>query len=486
MPAPPPWLTAAISLLEVSLTTLALEKDNLDWKRTLSENKERLAEHLSAFANYPGGGYLVFGISDLGQVVGLDSNEARQLVADIANLGRDALLPPLTCLHEVVEFRQRQILLVHVCESGEKPVHRRGKSIEEAWIRSNATTRKASRQEVAQLMLNSAAPRWETVRATSMLRADEVPAAIDVDGLGSLLGKPVPADEVGKLRWLEDEKFIQADGRGYYVTNLGAISGARMIENFPGIKRKAARVVRYSGTDKINMLGETSGKFGYAIGFKGLIEYVQGVLPHSEVIEQALRRKVTLYPEVAIREIVANSLIHQDFSVTGAGPIIDIFSDRIEISNPGALIHGKNVDRLIGATPQSRNEDLASTFRRFGICEERGSGFQRAVEAIEFYGMPPMRIQSIDTFLKVTLFAPKDFSDMSGEERIEATYQHACLLYFSNKAMTNTSLRIRFKLGDKYRTQVSNLIAQAASAGRIKRKNNGDGHKFAEYEPYWV
>jgi len=75
------------------------------------------------------------------------------------------------------------------------------------------------------------------------------------------------------------------------------------------------------------------------------------VLPHSEVIKQSLRTEATVYPEIALRELIANALIHQDFGITGAGPMVDIFDDRITITNPGALLPSKRPDRLIGTTP---------------------------------------------------------------------------------------------------------------------------------------
>ena len=72
-----------------------------------------------------------------------------------------------------------------------------------------------------------------------------------------------------------------------------------------------------------------------ACGFEGLIGYINALLPANEVIKQALRATVPMYPEIAIRELVANALIHQDFFVTGAGPLIELFAERMEITSPG-------------------------------------------------------------------------------------------------------------------------------------------------------
>ncbi|MDC4222968.1 MAG: hypothetical protein MPW15_01640 [Candidatus Manganitrophus sp.] len=89
---------------------------------------------------------------------------------------------------------------------------------------------------------------------------------------------------------------------------------------------------------------------------------------------------------MAVRELVANALIHQDFFVTGAGPTVEIFDDRIEITNPGEPL--VEPQRFVDTPPRSRNEALASLMRRFRICEERGSGIDKVVFQIEFYQFP--------------------------------------------------------------------------------------------------
>lgn len=217
-----------------------------------------------------------------------------------------------------------------------------------------------------------------------------------------------------------------------------------------------------------------------------MIGYLKRVLPHSEVIQQSLRTEVCIYPEIALRELVANTLIHQDFTITGSGPMIEIFDDRIEFTNPGCLLPGKRPDRLIGTTPESRNEVLASAFRRYRICEERGTGFQKVVASIELFGLPPVVFTPMENAFKVTLYAPKKFADMAQDERIEACYQHAVLKFFSNSVMTNTSLRERLQIPEKQRAQVSRLIREALNSGRIKLKNpHSSSSKFTEYLPYW-
>jgi predicted HTH transcriptional regulator len=480
------WVKTGIQALEESLMPLPHETNEIDWKVHLSEKKDRLVEHLIAFANLPEGGYLAYGIGDGdGHPEPLDPDAVGVIANTLANLGRDAIEPPLCIDHAVVMFRDNPVLLVRIPEQTSKPAHRRGKSIEEAWIRSGGTTRKASRQEIGALMMNSPSPRWEDLRASDLLSLREVADKLDLETVAKLLQRPLPSDDETLAAWLVEEGILARETRGYYVTHFGAIAAARKLDQFPSLARKRIRLVRYRGTNKVNTIDELPGQRGYASGFEGLIGYLKRILPHSEVIQQSLREEVSVYPEIALRELIANALIHQDFSVTGAGPMVDIFDDRIEFTNPGALLPGKRPDRLIGTTPESRNEKLASAFRRYRICEERGTGFQKVVSAVELFGLPPILFTPMENAFRVTLYAPRKFSEMSQSERIEACYQHAVLQYLSSQTLTNTTLRERFKLHEKQRNQMTNLISDAVAAGRIKRKDSGSGNKFAEYLPYW-
>lgn len=481
------WVDRAAAVLEESLSPVPHELNELDWKSGLSTQKDRLAEHLMAMANLAAGGTLVFGIDNSGQAQGVAQEEVERILGTLTNLAREAVEPPIALDHAVVQHQERiPLLFVHVPEQPVKPVHRRGKSIEESWIRSGGTTRKASRQEIGALMMNSAPQRWEDLRASPLLTLADVAEQLDLATIARLLERPLPAEEEGLARWLQEEGLTVGEGRGHYITHFGAIAAARQLTTFPNLTRKAIRVVRYRGANKVEAIDELDGQRGYAIGFEGLIRHLRTVLPHSEVIRQSLRKDVSVYPELALRELIANALIHQDFQVGGAGPMIDIFSDRITITNPGALLPGKRPDRLIGATPESRNEKLASAFRRYRICEERGTGFQKVIRDIELFGLPPLQITPHENAFSVTLSAPRAFADMATPERIEACYQHAVLQYLSSQTLTNTTLRERFKLHDKQRNTVTNLIAEAVAAGRIKRKDASSGNKFAEYIPYWA
>jgi ATP-dependent DNA helicase RecG len=482
------WLTRAFGLLDSSLKPIPQELNEIDWKEDLSPKADKLAQHISAFANQPGGGMMVFGIeNNHATVIGVTQKQAEDIVGRLSSICRDSLDPLVTMDHAIELYQNKPLLFVYIRESSVKPVHIKSKTIEDAFIRSGGTTRKASRQELGGLMLNSKTPQYEELNASKLLPSIEVLTLIDFKSIFNLLGKPVPRNAEETLSVMQNEKLIkEVDGAGYYITNFGALAGANNLSEFDDLTRKRIRVIRYKGLNKVETLKEFPGSKGYAIGFEGLIDFVTQLLPSSEIIKSAFRTEITVYPEIAIRELFANALIHQDFTIKGTGPIIEIFDDRISITNPGKLLPSKKLERLIGTTPESRNELLASSFRRFGICEERGSGFTKTISAIEFYGLPPLKLEEFDNSFRATIYAPKAFGILTEKERVEACYQHSIIRYLSSGSMNNASLRERFKMSERQRPQISLVIKQALNEGRIKAKDpENTSTKYVEYIPYW-
>lgn len=482
------WIEKAIKYLEYSLEPIPQEINELDWKERLSPNNKSLCRHLSAFANHPGGGFLVFGIEDnTGKPIGVTKEQAELIMQKLSSLCRDSIHPVVSLDHSIELFKNTPLLFVYIKESAVKPISISAKSIEDSYIRSGGTTRQASRQEIGALMLNSKTLQYEELHASTSKTPIQILDKLDFRSVLKLLDKPTPQTQEEILKWMGDEKMIEnVSGIGHYITNFGALCCAYNLNEFDGLSRKCIRVIKYKGLTKRETEKELLAKKGYAIEYEGLIDYVNALLPSSEIIRNALRTESTIYPEIALRELIANALIHQDFTVRGSGPMIEIFDDRIEISNPGKLLPTKKIDRLIRTTPESRNEILASAFRRYGICEERGSGFEKAVAAIELYGLPPLKFEELENSFRVTMYSPKIFSKLTPTERIEACYQHSIIKYFSSGGMTNTSLRERFKVSERQRPQVSLVIKEALAQNKIKRKDPDNAStKYVEYIPFW-
>jgi len=300
-----------------------------------------------------------------------------------------------------------------------------------------------------------------------------------------LLNLPLPGTEVAQLNCLKEDSLIQAATSGKWnIANLGAILFARNLKDFPGMQRKTVRVIIYKGNNRITTEHEKAGGMGYASGFEGLIQYILKQLPANEVVGIALRKEVPLFPPVAIRELVANAIIHQDFYQTGTGPMIEVFSNRIEITNPGLPLVSTN--RFLDSPPKSRNELLASFMRRIGVCEERGSGIDKVVFQTELFQLPAPLFEVTDEHTRAVLFAFRPFKKMDKSDRVRACYLHACLRYVERDFMTNTTLRARFGIDEKNSAIVSRIIKDTLDAGLIMAYDEDASRKFMKYIPCWA
>jgi ATP-dependent DNA helicase RecG len=325
---------------------------------------------------------------------------------------------------------------------------------------------------------------FEAQFALERVSGDKVLQLLDYIALFDLLDQPVPDGNQAILDYLQSENLItENEAGGFNITNLGAILFAKKIGDFSRLERKTMRAIRYKGISRIETLKEQPDGKGYASGFKGLIDYIMGQLTSNEIIEKALRKTVPMYPELAVRELVANAIIHQDFFERGTGPMIEIFDDRLEITNPGLPLI--DTQRFLDSPPKSRNEKLASLMRRFGICEERGSGVDKVVSQTEYYQLPAPLFEIPNGFTKAILFAHKEFDDMSKEDRIRACYLHACLQFVNRQKMTNKSLRERFGLEEDKVSVVTRVINATVDARLITNSSSSESRRDTSYVPYW-
>jgi ATP-dependent DNA helicase RecG len=327
-------------------------------------------------------------------------------------------------------------------------------------------------------------PDWLEEHSKTSLPIDEVIRLLDTQTFFELLKLPYPADQNGVIGRLTSERLVDRIGDTYAIRRLGGLLLAKKIAEFPDLARKAARVVVYSGKSKLDTKLDQVGTVGYAVGFQRLVNFVMSQMPQNEAIKNALRTEIKLVPEIVIRELVANAMIHQDFSITGASIVVDIYSNRIDISNPGEPIVPS--DRFIDGY-QSRNERLADFMRRMRICEEKGSGIDKVVHAAEVYQLPAPSFLSQGIRTQVTIYGPVKISAMDRADRVRACYQHCALKYVMSERMTNQSLRQRFGLAESKSAIVSQAIAATVDAGLVKLDERvGTSKKYARYIPFWA
>lgn len=317
------------------------------------------------------------------------------------------------------------------------------------------------------------------------LQINDVVKYLKCDTYFDILNLPIPTSMDGYKHYLLEEGIIVKQDNGLFaITNLGAILFARKLSDFPRLGRKAIRIVQYEGNNRLTILKEDTTNEGYAISFENAAKLVNNLLPAKEDINSVRRKSINMFPLPAIREAIANSLIHQDFFLMGAGPVVEIFENRVEVTNPGTPL--VDIMRIIDNPPKSRNEKLASLMRRLNMCEELGRGWDRMVISCELQQLPAQRIQIYQESTKVSLFSHLDFTNIPVEDKLWSTYLHACIKFTEGKALTNTSLRERFGVADTSAGSISRLIKEAVNRKLIRPVDPNTAPRYMRYIPVWA
>ncbi len=478
-----------ISLIH-ELRNLPEETEWVEFKHNF-DKPEAIGEYISALANAAAlngkaCSYLIWGIQDSDHsIIGTTfaPRTARVGNEELENWLLRLLEPKIHFHFYEVVVDGQAVVLMEIARAARHPVRFSGQE----YIRVGSYKKKLKdfpEKERALWRIFDQIP-FEDLFAVEYVTADEVLRLLDYPSYFYLLEAPLPENRDGILAALAEDNLIRQNQAGQWdITNLGAMLFAKHLNEFKTLRRKAVRVIQYRGVGRTETMKEQVSEKGYAAGFEDLVGYVNGLIPSNEVIGQALRKTVPMFPELAVRELVANALIHQDFFVTGSGPMVEIFENRIEITNSGEPL--VDTQRFVDTPPKSRNETLASLMRRFRICEERGSGIDKVVMQVELYQLPAPLFEVPDGFTRTVLFAHRSLTEMDKIDRVRACYLHACLRYVTRKEMTNTTVRERFGIAQKNASIASRLLNEAVNAGLIVMSDPDVGTRIRSYLPYWA
>lgn len=471
------------SLVEEILSN-GCENEWIEFKQDNSE-PHLIGEYISAISNSAclhkiKQGYLLFGINNKCEVMGTNFEPKKTKGKGNENLENwllRLLVPRID--FEILEgvYKTKKIIIFRIDATKKNPVKFDGVEYIRVGEYKRPLKEYPEKEKNLWKILNDV--KFEEGIALEKIEEQKLFDLIDYSKYFSLMKLEIPQNSPAIINKLIEEKLILKRGKSFSVTNLGAILFAKDLDKFPKISRKKLRVIFYEGNSRTGATREKEHKEGYAVLFEEIIKYILNQLPTNEVIKTALREDVYMYPTIAIRELLGNTLIHQDFLEEGAGPMVEFFNNRVEFTNPGEPLIDTN--RFIDHAPISRNDRLASFMRRIKICEERGSGIDKVIEAVEIFQLPAPEFIKDKRFMRVILYGHREFKDMTKDDRIRACWQHCVIKYVSRQFMTNATLRERFNLrGESDYVQVSKIIRSCIQAGYIKQD------KSNRYIPAWA
>ena len=306
----------------------AISKETEWMERKLNKAiPDEIGEYISALSNSAAlhgkrCGYLLWGVdNDSREIVGTSFRPRNEKIGnqELENWLLTQLEPRIDVIMHEGEINGKYVVLLEIQAASHRPV--RFKGVE--YVRIGSYKKRLHdhpERERALWRLFDEIPFEEGV-AKENASSDDVLELLDYPSYFTLMSQPLPDNRAAILERLASEKIIapQANDR-FDITNIGAVLFARKLQDFDRLSRKALRVIIYRSVNRVETMKEQIGGKGYAIGFEGAISYINDQLPQNEYIGQALREEARMYPEIAIRELVANALIHQDFHVTGSWP----------------------------------------------------------------------------------------------------------------------------------------------------------------------
>lgn len=294
--------------------------EETEWVEFKHNNKDpvKVGEYISALANSAlfqekSCAYLVWGVDDkTHEIVGTDFDFLRLKVGgeELHSWLRHQLSDNADFEFIKCEIDNKPMVILVVQQAKHRPVAFKG----ENYIRVGSYKKPLKKVPVLEKQIWSllANLNFEDQIAKNDLSFEEVLKLLDYTRHFDLLNLPIGTDKDVLSNYLVEEGvIIQQDDGQWGISNLGAILLAKDFKKFGSLKRKALRIIQYKGNNRMETQKETEITAGYASSFMNMIDFIDGMVPTNEVMQDALRVTTTMFPELAIRELVANSLIHQ-------------------------------------------------------------------------------------------------------------------------------------------------------------------------------
>jgi ATP-dependent DNA helicase RecG len=343
------------------------ESYQVEFKRNVNSD---ISKEIVAFAN-SSGGRLFIGIEDDGKIQGIVVTN--ELKARVQSMARDCD-PPVNV--ELEPFNN--ILIVHVPEGTNKPY----RCTNGFYIRSGASAAKLNTQEIIEFIKDEGKLHFEKL----IMPAAAYPAVLDqtatsryfrLAGISGVIGMEELLTNLGVLEKVESEAILNNAGVLFFAKEPARIHPHSMVD-----------CLLFKGISKVHILDRKSFQFDLLRNIDEAILFIERHLNLAYEIKGLRRKDILEIPEFVIREAIVNAVAHRDYFERGANVQVDIFDNRIEISNPGGLPKGLKPENF-GLQSVARNSLIAALLHRCNYIEKAGTGVQRMRDGMKEAGLFP-------------------------------------------------------------------------------------------------
>ncbi len=357
------------------------------------ESVSKLDKEIVAFAN-SSGGRIFLGISDSSAIKGFKlDNKTKSEIQNIA----ENCDPPIRITIEKYE----NIVIINVPEGNRKPY----KCSSGFYLRTGANSQKMSTEDIVAFVQNEGRVKFDEIYDKRFNFEED----FDRNRYNTFIRKCGISSDYDFKEVLKNLGVLAFEDSKVFLNNTGILFFAKYPERI--FLQSVVTGVLYKGTEKINILDRKDFKGDIISNVEDAILFLKKHLNISYKIQKLQREDILEIPETALREAIINSVVHRDYFEKGANVIIEIYDDRVEISNPGGLPKGLKESEF-GTKSVTRNTLIASLMLRANYIEKLGTGIKRIQDAMKDANLPPVQFEKNSFFtIKFQRILKKIYSD---------------------------------------------------------------------------
>lgn len=365
------------------------ESKTIEFKASMPQNNQ-IAQTVCAFANRAGG-YLIFGVSDNGTVLGLTQDQIDEYVEKIPNIIHDSVFPMI--LPEIYTYgvEKKTVLIVQVYPGSSVPYYIKSKGKQNGtYVRVGRTNKLADVEMINELERQKINRSFDE-DLFDVLKPSDEKALIGV--LESQFNKTISRDTLKSL------KLIDQTGEQVYMTNAGAILLGEL-------SNTTVKCARFLGESIIDFIDQKEYRGNVFEVLENILIFLKNHLNLAGVIKGSglQRRDVLEIPESVLREGILNALMHRDYSISGSDIKVAVFDSKIEITSPGGFPKSLTADDIYTGRSEIRNKALSKIFLRTGHVEHWGSGIPRIRELCGKMGLKEPEIEENGLYVTLRIY----------------------------------------------------------------------------------
>ncbi len=436
---------------EIKHIVSAGEGYNAEFKRSLPAKVKEITEEVCAFAN-SAGGILLIGVNDYNQIVGVAiDNKKRSAIQNSLN----EITPQLNCSLDIIEVEGKTIAYIEVVSGQNKPYVLSGA----IYVRTGPNTQK----------LTTAGQMRDFFQQSGKIFFDEVPCnGFEPNSMVDALFLEYFKHQSQISAYVPDEQLFSS--LRLYSQNKKFKNGAVLFfgktpELF--LENAIIRCTSFRGVDKRFIVDDKIYAGTLHNQYNQSLEWIRGKLNVGYDIEGqggGPRKEIWEIPENVFKELIINSLSHRDYYEKGAITTIEVFDNRVEVTNPGGLVSAIS-ELEFGRRSYTRNPLIFGLFAKMRLVEQVGSGISRVRNLMSDSGLPEPQFQKKGIFT-VVLSRPK-ISSLKGSQKSSHKSSHKIIELIAETPSISTE-QMAEAIGISRRAIAKN-IALLKKAGRLKR-----------------